>query len=575
MKTKAMWSLFKIMSSNIFSFGSFIEGFKKGVKGVLKNIFVILITIYLIVVAGGMYILIMNNLGNNLLASGDIEKMPVYIMFIALCVVFFFGFVSAATNYYTGCGEEQFLAMPLKPVDIFGAKVGVTAITDASFGAAVVIVGSIIYGIKAQLFTNPLFYLGMISTTLAIVSISLFVIYGLLILVLMLFPKMRKRSILTGVATVLIFIFVCGYSFFSSQMSMSLDLRQGSLPPIIQIVRLYAEKAPFLMIFANAISGKIVSILLMAAISLAFIFGIVPALAPLYIKTLNGFSDVKSKKISRQKAQDVITKNVKTNSVFGTLFTRDLRTMFREPSFFANGPLMIIILPIIMLVSGGMSFFMASHSNVNSVMNELQRIFLALSPDDILNIKYFCVLGVGAFSIFMGNCTNVASTSFSREGKALYDLKAMPITCDTIVLVKFWHAFMYCIIAVAVSAIYFSAGVAVIGFPFTAGEVLDVIVKGGVLGLLGSLVLVFGEMFIDTFNPKLQWENPIAAFKQNVNAVVSSFITMGVVALFIVLMVFLPRNNLGIIITGLIFTVLAAPLGYLYFRYAVKRIPNM
>ena len=151
MKTKALWSLFKIMSSNIFSFGSFIEGFKKGVKGVLKNILVILLTIYIIAVAGGMYVMIMNNLGNNLLASGDIEKMPVYIMFIALCVVFFFGFISAATNYYTGCGEEQFLAMPLKPVDIFGAKVGVTAITDASFGAAVAIVGSIIYAANKKL----------------------------------------------------------------------------------------------------------------------------------------------------------------------------------------------------------------------------------------------------------------------------------------------------------------------------------------------------------------------------------------------------------------------------------------
>ena len=575
MKTKALWSLFKIMSSNIFSFSNFIEGFKKGLKGIVRNIFLILITIYLIVFTGGMYILVMNNLGNNLLASGDIEKMPVYIMFIALSVVFFFGFVSAATNYYTGCGEEQFLAMPLKPVDIFGAKVGVTAITDASFGAAVVIVGSIIYGIKARLLTSPLFYLGMIITTCAIVSISLFVIYGLLILVLILAPKMRKRTILTGIATVLIFIFVCVYSFFSSQMSVSLDLHEGSLPPIIQMIRLYVEKIPFLMIFANAISGKILSILLMTAITLAFIFGIVPLFAPLYIKTLNGFSDIKSKKISRQKAQDVITKNVKTNSVFTTLFTRDLRTMFREPSFFANGPLLIIILPVIMLVSGGMSFFMASHSNVNAVMNELQRIFLALTPEEILNIKYFCVLGIGAFSIFMGNCTNVASTSFSREGKALYDLKAMPISCDTIVLVKFWHAFMYCIIAVVIAAIYFGAGVALIGFPFTASEVFEVIVKGGVLALLVSLVLVFVEMFIDTFNPKLQWENPIAAFKQNVNAVVSAFISMGVVALFIVLMVFLPRNNLGILLVGLIFTVLAAPLGYLYFRYAVKRIPNM
>lgn len=575
MKTNALWSLFKIMSSNIFSFGTFIEGFKKGVKGIAKNILIILLAIYLFAASGGMYIMIMNNLGNNLLASGDLEKMPIYIMFIALFVVFFFGFISAATNYYTGCGEEQFLAMPLNALDIFGAKVGVTAVTDASFGALVVIVGSVIYGIKAALLANPLFYLGMIAATCAIVSISLFVIYGLLIFVLLLLPKMRKRTILTGIATVLIFIFVCVYSFFSSQMSVSLDLSQGSLPPIIQIIRLYAQKAPFLMIFANAISGNILSILLMVAITLAFIFGIVPLFAPLYIKTLNGFSDVKSKKISRQKAQDVITKNVKANSVFATLFTRDLRIMFREPSFFANGPLLIIILPVIMLVSGGVSFFMASHSNVNAVMQELQRIFLALSPEQILNIKYYSILGLAAFSIFMGNCTNVAATSFSREGKALYDLKAMPINCDTIVLVKFWHAFMYCIIALAISAIYFSAGVALIGFPFTAGEVLEVIIKGGALALLVSLVLVFVEMFIDTFNPKLQWENPIAAFKQNVNALVSAFITMGLIALFVVLMLFLPRNNLGILLVGLIFTVIAAPLGYLYFRYAVKRIPLM
>ncbi len=575
MKTKAMWSLFKIMSSNIFSFGAFIEGFKKGIKGILKNILVILLTIYLIGVAGGMYIMIMNNLGNTLIASGDIDKMPVYILVVALCVVFFFGFISAATNYYTGCGEEQFLAMPLKPVDIFGAKVGVTAITDASFGAIVVIVGSVIYGIKAHLLTNPLFYIGMIITTLAVVSISLFVIYGLLILVLALLPKMRKRSILTGIATVLIFVFVCCYSFFSSQMAVSLDMQQGSLAPIIQMARMYVQKAPYLMIFANAISGKIISILIMAVITLAFIFGIVPLFAPVYIKTLNGFSDVKSKKITKQKAQDVITKNVKTNSIFSTLFTRDLRTMFREPSFFANGPLMIIILPVIMLLSGGVSFFMASHENIGAVMNELHKIFLELSPEQILNIKYYSILGVGALSIFMGNCTNVASTSFSREGKALYDLKAMPIDCDTIVLVKFWHAFMYCIVAAVIISIYFSAGVALLGFPFAASEVLEIIVKGSVLALIVSLVLVFVEMFIDTFNPKLQWENPIAAFKQNVNAVVSSFISMGVVALFIVLMIFLPKNNLGIFLTGLIFTVLAAPLGALYFRYAVKRIPLM
>ena len=575
MKNKSLWPLFKILASNNFSLGTFIEGFKKGIKGILKNILIIILILYFVVVAGGMYITVMNLLGNGLVNTGDIEKMPVIIMFAAFCIVLFFGFISAATNYYTGAGEEQFLAMPLKPVEIFGAKVGVTAITDASLGAAVVIIGSVIYGIKAQLLTNPLFYVGMIVTTCAIVSIALFLIYALMMIFLIVFPKCRKRSILTGIATVLVFVFVCCYSFFSSQMTMMMDLTEGAAAPMVQLIRLSAQKAPFLMLFAQAMSGKILPMLLMVAITAVFIFAIVPLLAPVYVKTLNGFSDIKSKKISKEKAQDVITKNIKTNSVFSTMFTRDVRTMFREPSFFANGPLLLIILPVIMLLSGGISFIMASKDNLQVILNELQKIFLQMSPEGMLRFKHYATLIIAALAIFMGNCTNVASTSFSREGKALYDLKAMPIEPDTIVLVKFWHAFMYCIVSSVIIALYFIGAVALLRIPLTASEITSMLVKASILNLLVSLVLVFGEMFIDTINPKLQWENPTAAFKQNVNAVVSSFISMGVVGIFIVLMLFLPKTNLGMLIIGLIFAVIAAPLGYFYFKYAVKRIPKM
>ena len=208
-------------------------------------------------------------------------------------------------------------------------------------------------------------------------------------------------------------------------------------------------------------------------------------------------------------------------------------------------------------------------------MNEIQKIFLQMSPEGMLRFKHYATLIIAALAIFMGNCTNVASTSFSREGKALYDLKAMPIEPDTIVLVKFWHAFMYCIVSSVIIALYFIGAVALLRIPLAASEITSMLVKACILNLLVSLVLVFGEMFIDTINPKLQWENPTAAFKQNVNAVVSSFISMGVVGIFIVLMIFLPKTNLGMLIIGLIFAVIAAPLGYFYFRYAIKRIPKM
>ena len=92
MKNKALWPLFKILASNNFSLGTFIEGFKKGIKGILKNILVIILILYFIVVAGGMYITVMNLLGNGLVNTGDIEKMPVIIMFAAFCIVLFFGY---------------------------------------------------------------------------------------------------------------------------------------------------------------------------------------------------------------------------------------------------------------------------------------------------------------------------------------------------------------------------------------------------------------------------------------------------------------------------------------------------
>ena len=575
MKQNTLWSVFKIFASNIFSFGNFAEGFKKGIKGILKNILVIVMFLYLAVVSGGMYIFMMNSIGNGLLASGDIHLMPVLILSVALIIVIAFGFVSAATNYYTGCGEEQFLSMPLNPIDIFGAKVGVTAITDAILGVLIVVVGGIIYAIKAKLLANPLFYVGLIAVSLAICSVTLLIIYGLMILVLSLFPRLRSKGLLTGVATGLILLFVIVYSLFSSRLGILIDMGVDAAAPAAQMLHLVVQKAPFVMIIANTLNGNIVSILIMFAVTALFVFLLVPLLAPVYIKTLNGFSDVKSKKISTEKAKVVINKEMKSNSIFGTLFVRDLRTVFREPSFFGNGPLMLILLPVIFIISFTVSFTAGKNINIDELRNQLTMIFLEMEPQKFISLKYYVVLILTAISVFMGNCTNIAATSFSREGKALFDLKAMPIEPDTIVLVKFCHAFMYCIAAVLILAVFFVAGVTFLGLPFTASEIVEIFISYTIISLIISMVLIFTEMFIDTVNPKLLWENPTAAFKQNVNALISAFVSMGVVALIVVLMIFLPKNFLGFVIITGVFALIAAPLGFFYFRYAVKKLPKM
>ena len=44
------YNLFKILNTNTLNFGGFLEGFKKGPKGIIKNIFIILFAVYVLAV---------------------------------------------------------------------------------------------------------------------------------------------------------------------------------------------------------------------------------------------------------------------------------------------------------------------------------------------------------------------------------------------------------------------------------------------------------------------------------------------------------------------------------------------
>ena len=176
----------------------------------------------------------------------------------------------------------------------------------------------------------------------------------------------------------------------------------------------------------------------------------------------------------------------------------------------------------------------------------------------------------------MGNGTSIASTSFSREGKSIYDLKALPVRNELIVLAKFAHAFVYIIVSNIIIDLIACVVFGVIGIADEIAVLTPCFLRILVLSSLVSLVLIFTEMFIDTANPKLNWENPIAAFKQNVNSIIAVFVTMTVTAIFVVLGVFLlPKNTIGFFIMCAIFLLIAAPLGTVYFKYATKRISTI
>ena len=353
------------------------------------------------------------------------------------------------------------------------------------------------------------------------------------------------------------------------------ELEQAMVPMINSIAGL-AEAVPFLKFIAGALNGKPLAIIFLLAEIALLLFVCIPLMGKMYIKSLTGFSDTKAKKLSDEMVEKVITKDVRSASIFHAVYWRDVRTVLREPTFFANGPLMVFLMPIIFLVSMAFGFISMGEGGLMEFRQEIVKSFREVSPEDITKMKYYVSVALSALAIFTGNASSIAASSFSREGKAMYDLKAMPIQNNLIAKAKFWHAYTYIVIGCINITVLFVIANTVLGSLFNFTESLKILFLMFLNTSAVSLVLIFIDMFIDTVHPKLQWENPIAAFKQNLNSIIAVFLSIGFDGLAVVLAIFLlPKNTVGQILFTVIFGIIAAPIGAGYFKYAEKKISLM
>lgn len=580
---KTTFKVFKIFAANIGTFDNFNFKQNKGAKGAAKTIFMILLLLYCFGIFFFMFGTTMLNIYTLYSLQGIPERMPLTAITMVFAMTLFFGFVSVASNYYTGHGEEFFISMPLKPMCIFGGKFGVSFITDSLYGFLMICISGIIYGLKQGTLKNPLLYIGFITTGITVSLAAILFIYLIFIVILLVFKKLRTKKFLSAVATVFILVFALGYGLLSGGVSSSFNAAEiqnnNQFVSIANKITELSDKMHFLSIFSNAYNGNIISILVEIAICAMVVLVLVPVLSPAYIKTLNGFSDVKTKKIDTAKADEILKKETKAKSILNTLIVREIKTIFREPVFFTNGPMIVFLFPVIIIFSVAIGIFtQLNGKGFNVVRNELisDVTHLLSSPENFNKYYFYLILIIGGMSTFIGNMSNVAATCFSREGKGLYDLKSMPIDYNTIILAKFLHAMFYPVISgVIMSLALFGVNI-FLGNVLTVTQWIHCSLMGILVSICTSILLVIFGMLIDTANPKLNWENPMVAFKQNINTLFSFLIDLAGIGLFIALaLVLLPKSEKGIIILCWAFVAISAPIGRLYWKYAVKKIPLM
>jgi ABC-2 type transport system permease protein len=489
-------------------------GLKRDLKPVVKAAgFVVLMTL----VAGNLgYLFVMLNLGmyKGLATLGMQGLLILNAVVMATMLTFIVGFMTALSTYYLNDMELQLLAMPIQPRALFGAKFTAVYVSEAAFSVFFMAITMVVFGIKES--PHPLFYIWGTITALMLPLPVLAASYALQIPLLSTARFLRNKKLIMIVGGVI--GISCGLLFnvyFQGMMMRFQDpaaLAESIASPASMVTRIGNAYPPALLAWKAmsdpASAAAFGSVLLLIAVCAAGPAMVVVFMSGAYARSLVDFNESYIRKLTRDGARRFIARRIRSGSVFLAMVKREITLMNREPMYLLNGPFIIILMPVIvgvMLLVNGDAMF---------------------SDPDMAGVKALIGGGFGSVlaalvGTFMGSSTSIACTAVSRDAKALPFIKSLPVKAATYMLAKFAHAEIFGVFG------------SVVGVGLIA-RVLGLDAAGCAAGLLVSLslstLLNLGGLWLDTANPRLDWDNPIAAMKQNPNAVIAILGTMGVAA---------------------------------------------
>lgn len=430
-------------------------------------------------------------------------------------ITLLFGFLVTASTYYIGEIEEQFLSMPIKARTLCAAKCTATylnsLITSAIFFALVMI----IYGISER--PSFLFYLWGICSAILIPLPMIGIAYFCNILLMRFTRIFKNKNVITTISASIGILLSLGLNYFLQSTSSSDTI--ASLTQKIangtSALEMYSNwylpvKLTGSMLANPASCTAMLNFFLLALCTLVIPAAVIFCMSELYAESLVGFNEKKVKRLEAQEVSGYIQKNIKSLPPLVSYVKREFIMMNRNPMYLLNGPFVIVFMPIFMIV-----IFAAKGLSLHSIPPEM---FAFMSGN-----AGFVVAGLAAG--FLGSMSNIADTALSRDAKFIPMIKSLPVDMRKFMYAKFIHAMIFVIVATVI-CVGFTAYL----FKFTVVQIiLSVLVALAISALLNLIALL-----LDTVRPKLHWDNPIAAMKQNGNVafvMLFNFIIMGLSAL--------------------------------------------
>jgi len=237
---------------------------------------------------------------------------------------------------------------------------------------------------------------------------------------------------------------------------------------------------------------------ILLAIGMVYLIGLIGS--KIYLKALLEKSNHKK---SQKKVE--LTSMIRSKPQAIAIFLNDVKLVLRTPIYLFNCVSITFLLPILLVVlplmTGGEEI-------------DFGEIFVYFN--DFINLALIALFG------FMATTNPTASTTFSREGKAYWITKVLPMSPGSIFIGRLLQP-----IILEFLAIIFMLLALQLALPLSLSQMFLTLL----VGLIVSLPILAVGVLIDKINPKLDWDEPQKAVKQNFNVVFNMLLGVGYILL--------------------------------------------
>ena len=440
------------------------------------------------------------------------ESIGLQIMcYIVSIFTFIFSFQVILNEFYFSNDIEKILPLPIKPIELISSKFTTCFIVENVIQILLILVSIISYVLALNLNISNILLSLIQIITLPIIPM----IYSSIIcLIVMYFTKFikNKENIKKLSSLFIVFLFVLFYLLIGTLKNFNFELYLENFAngnhKFLNIMNIIF---PHIKLFTNTITNKdILSLILYIILNIIYLSVFLILSKYIYIDSVIGMT---SKDTSINKSSTKLLNNLKEKNIIISYISKEIKILFRTPTFFINCIVINILWPIFI-------YALYQIGSIDYSINDIRKLLLENND----NIKIILLLLISGISILLPAMNSISSTSFSREGKHFQFMKYIPVSYKKQWLVKYLVSFIITFIGVNFYTTIFY---------ILVNLNIKIVILFYIVSILSISAISLIGILIDSVQPKLIWDDENNALRENYNTFISMAIAIMIFGLII------------------------------------------